>query len=146
MRKIDGDDRTVISSLDVQECLVLLRWEPIARLAYGVRAEAPIVVPVNIVVDDDTILFRSDDGPKLDRIREQPVSLQADRFDWYRRIGWSVLARGVAHEYVPDDESWLDPQPWSPGAKAHWLRLVPTAITGRRLELSEAPMDPRGYL
>ena len=73
MRKIDGDDRVVMGSLDVEECMVLLRWEPIARLAYAVRGEAPIVVPVNIAVDDDTILLRSDDGHKLDRISSRAL-------------------------------------------------------------------------
>ena len=121
MRTLDVDERALMYSLDVDECLVLLRWEPIVRLAYGVRGEAPIVVPVNITVTDDrTILFRSDDGTKLDRIREQPVSLQADRFDWYRRIGWSVLVRGVAHEFLPTPDH-PDPQPWAPGAKRHWF-------------------------
>lgn len=146
MRKIDSDERTIIGALDVEECLVLLRWELLGRLAYGVRGEAPIVVPVNFVIDsDDNILLRSDDGTKLDRIREQPVSLQADRFDRYRRIGWSVLVRGVAHEFVPDDDDRVL-EPWAPGAKSHWVRIVPTAITGRRLELTESPLDRRGYL
>jgi hypothetical protein len=132
MREIAIDERSVMGALDVDECLVLLRWETIGRLAYAQRGEPPIVVPVNFVLVDDDIIFRSHDGPKLDAIREQPVSLQADRYHWYQRTGWSVLVRGVAHEFLAD-ETTPNPEPWGPGSKDHWLRLVPTAITGAPL-------------
>ena len=146
MRRIAVDERTTMGALDPDECLVLLRWETVGRLAYCARGEAPIVVPVNFVVVDDSIIFRSDDGPKLDAIREGPVSLQVDRYHWYQRAGWSVLVRGVAHEvFVGDDVP--DPMPWAPGTKGHWVRIVPTAISGRRLELNlEAVLDARAYL
>ena len=146
MRQIDSDARTTMGALDVEECLVLLRWENIGRLAFGVRGEAPIVVPVNFAVHDGDIYFRSDDGTKLDRLREQPVSLQVDRFDQYRRIGWSVLVRGVAHEIDAAELPDLEVDPWAPGTKAHWVRIVPSAISGRRLELTPGPVDCRGYL
>ena len=146
MRTIATDDRTTFAALSVGECVELLRWERIGRLAVGVRGEAPIVVPVNFAFHDDCIVFRSDDGPNLDRIREQPVSLQVDRLDWFRRTGWSVLVRGVAHEVDHTELESLDVEPWAPGRKAHWVRIVPTAISGRRLELDQSPLDPRGYL
>ena len=146
MRPIDSDDRTTMGALDVEECLVLLRWENIGRLAVGTRGEAPLVVPVNFAVHEGNIFFRSDDGSKLDRLREQPVSLQVDRFDQYRRIGWSVLVRGVAHEVNPAEVPELEIEPWAPGAKSHWVRIVPTAISGRRLELKSGSGDRRGYL
>lgn len=136
MREIAFDDRIVMGALDVDECLVLLRWETIGRLAYGPWGASPIVVPVNFVVDGDDIIFRSGDGPKLDSIRDQPVSLQADRYHWYQRTGWSVLVRGIAHEFTAD-ETTADPTPWAPGPKEHWMRIVPTSISGRRLELAE---------
>ena len=146
MREIAIDDRSTMGALDVDECRVLLRWETVGRLAYAVRGQAPVVVPINFVVVDDAVVFRSDDGPKLDAVREQPVSIQVDRFHWYKRTGWSVLVRGVAHEFTPD-ETMESLEPWSPGAKLHWLRIVPTAITGRRLELSgQFGLDVRGYL
>ena len=146
MRQIDSDDRTTLGALDVEECLVLLRWENIGRLAVGVRGEAPLIVPVNFVLYEGSIVFRSDDGTKLDRLREQPVSLQVDRFDQYRRIGWSVLFRGIAHEIDPAEVPDLDVETWAPGSKAHWVRIVPTAISGRRLELTNPTGDRRGYL
>jgi nitroimidazol reductase NimA-like FMN-containing flavoprotein (pyridoxamine 5'-phosphate oxidase superfamily) len=146
MRQIDSDERTTMGALEVEECLVLLRWENIGRLAIGMRGEAPLIVPVNFAVYDGSVVFRSDDGTKLDRLREQPVSLEADRFDQYRRIGWSVLVRGIAHEIDPAEVSDLEIEPWAPGRKSHWVRIVPTAISGRRIELSNPLGDRRGYL
>jgi nitroimidazol reductase NimA-like FMN-containing flavoprotein (pyridoxamine 5'-phosphate oxidase superfamily) len=146
MRNIDSDGRTTMGALDVQECLVLLRWENIGRLALGSHGAAPLVVPVNFVLYEGDIIFRTDDGTKLDRLREQPVSLEVDRFDQYRRIGWSVLVRGIAHEIDAAEVPDLEIETWAPGAKSHWIRIVPTAISGRRLELTNLLGDRRGYL
>lgn len=146
MRQIDSDERTTMGVLDVEECLVLLRWENIGRLAVGTPGDAPLVVPVNFAMHDREVVFRSDDGTKLSLLREQPVSLQVDRFDQYRRIGWSVLVRGVAHEIDPATVLELELETWAPGAKTHWVRIAPTAITGRRLELVPGSGDSRGYL
>ena len=145
MREIRSDERTTINALDVHECLVLLRWENVGRLAYSTHGEAPFVVPVNFVMYEDDIFFRSADGPKLDRIREQPVSLQVDRLDQYRRIGWSVLVRGVAHETDPSELPDLEIDTWAPGDLSHVVRIVTTAVSGRRLELVNGA-DRRGYL
>lgn len=145
MREIRSDDRTSINALDVDECLVLLRWENIGRLAFSTHGEAPVVVPVNFVMHEGDIYFRSTDGPKLDRVRELPVSFQVDRFDQYRRIGWSVLVRGVAHEVDASAVADLAIDSWAPGDLEHLVRVVPTAISGRRLELVNGA-DRRGYL
>ncbi|HEY2813080.1 MAG TPA: pyridoxamine 5'-phosphate oxidase family protein [Acidimicrobiales bacterium] len=146
MQQTNKDDRATIGELDPEECLVLLRWEVIGRLAVAAPGEAPTVVPVSFAVDEATIVFRTDEGEKLSLLLRQPVSFQVDRFDWYRRIGWSVLVRGVAAEIDMSELDGLDLQPWAPGAKAHAIRIVPTSITGRRLELSPVEADARGYL
>jgi len=135
MRQIDSDERTIMSTLDLEECLLLLRWETLGRLAVSAHGEAPIVVPVNFVLYEGDIFFRSGGGTTLDRIREHPVSLQVDRYDQFRRIGWSVLVRGVAHEVDPAETSGLDIDTWAPGRDGHVVCMVPTAISGRRLEL-----------
>jgi len=146
MRQIDSDERTTMGALDVDECLVLLRWENIGRLAVCAPGEAPLVVPVNFALHGGDIVFRSDEGTKLERLRRLPVSLQVDRFDQFRRIGWSVLVRGTAVEIDAPDIPDVELETWAPGVKSHWVRIVPTAITGRRLELVNTVADPRGYL
>jgi nitroimidazol reductase NimA-like FMN-containing flavoprotein (pyridoxamine 5'-phosphate oxidase superfamily) len=134
-----------MGELDREECLVLLRWEIVGRLAVAAPGEAPTVVPVNFAVDEDTVVFLTSEGEKLSLLAQQPVSLQVDRFDWYRRIGWSVLVRGDAREIDAAEIERLDILPWAPGDKTHAIRIVPTSITGRRLELPPYERDPRGY-
>jgi hypothetical protein len=62
------------------------------------------------------------------------------------RLGWSVLVRGTVHEVTPAEVADVDLQPWAPGRKTHWLRIAPTAITGRRVELTAGRIDRRGYM
>ena len=146
MRTVTVDERTQMGALDVEQCLVLLRWEVVGRLAVAAPGEAPTVVPVNFVVDERTVVFRTGQGQKLARLTHQPISLQVDRFDWYRRIGWSVLVQGVASEVSLAEIAHLDLVPWAPGVMSHAVRLEPTSITGRRLELNLPAPDSRGYL
>jgi nitroimidazol reductase NimA-like FMN-containing flavoprotein (pyridoxamine 5'-phosphate oxidase superfamily) len=141
---IQREDQATMNVLDVDECMVLLRWEVIGRLGVSIPGEAPSIVPVNFTIDRGAIVFRTGPGEKHDHLFSQPVSLQADRFDWYRHAGWSVLVQGTALEV---DESEVDdaPVPWAPGEKVHLVRIVPTSVTGRRIELDVAPLDGRGY-
>ena len=41
------------------------------------------------------------------RIQNPPV-FEVDRFDWFRRIGWSVLVQGTAQLLTIDEEEDLD--------------------------------------
>jgi nitroimidazol reductase NimA-like FMN-containing flavoprotein (pyridoxamine 5'-phosphate oxidase superfamily) len=131
--------------LDTDECMVLLRWEVVGRLAVSIPDQAPSVVPVNFTVDNGTIVFRTGDGEKHDHLVGRPVSLQTDRFDFYRRIGWSVLVQGIAEECDPGEVADVELSPWVPGTLGHIIRIVPTSITGRRLTFDMAPVDVRGY-
>jgi len=146
MKPLESDDRSEMNVLDVAECLVLVRWEIIGRLGVSIPGQAPSIVPVNFVVDNDTIVFRTAGGEKYEHLLGQPVSLQVDRFDWYRRIGWSVLVQGVAEECAEADVAELALAPWAPGSKTHAVRIVPGSITGRRLELKTPLTDGRAYL
>jgi nitroimidazol reductase NimA-like FMN-containing flavoprotein (pyridoxamine 5'-phosphate oxidase superfamily) len=146
MKPIESDDRSEMNVLDVEECLVLLRWEIVGRLGVSIPGQAPSIVPVNFVVDNATVVFRSASGEKYDHLVGQPISLQVDRFDWYRRIGWSVLVQGVAEECEEAAVAGLGLEPWAPGSKPHVVRIVPTSITGRRLELTTPLTDARAYM
>ena len=150
MRSLAQDERSVFGALDREECLVLLRWESVGRLAVGRDGFAPVVVPVNFVLDGDTILFRTDAGDTALRLFEGPASFQVDRFDWYRRIGWSVLLQGTAQLLTGDEADALDTVScrglresascWcvscrnrSPAAASSWCRRssTPVAICNR---------------
>ena len=127
------------------DCLELLASRTIGRVAVVVDDGAPLVVPVNYVMDRETVVFRTGPGSKLSGLRTQPLTFQVDDHDPYRCIGWSVLVRGVAFE-VDESQLSVDPGPWAPGDKAHWVQVVPLEMTGRRITWAGEPVDARGYL
>lgn len=135
-----------LEELALADCLAFLKASIVGRVAVTVPGEAPLVVPVNFVLDGDTVVFRSDEGSKIDALRVGPVAFEADFVDPVRRTGWSVLVRGVAYEATPWEVDHIGLESWLAGAKAHWVRIVPASITGRRIRPPEAVLDVRGYL
>lgn len=127
-----------LEALDRATCLELLRNDVVGRLAV-VEAGAPSVVPVNYVVDGEVIVFRSGPGTKLSAVERAPACLEIDWFDRHERVGWSVVVTGRLEEVTPFESGLLarvqqmPVDPWAGGDKAHWLRLVPARITGRRI-------------
>ena len=142
------DDRDVgeLTELDSEECFRLVATLEIGRIAVAGTGLPPMVVPVNYVVDSDTVVFRTDDGSKLLALLENPASFQVDFFDPFHRTGWSVLIQGAVEEVDVQRLDHLSLHPWAPGRKVHWLRVLPFVVTGRRLHLPPFIVDPRGYL
>ena len=132
--------------LERDECLSLLALEVVGRLATGAGDEAPDVVPVNYALHEGAPIFRTHDGTALERLRHGPVSFQVDRFDWFHHTGWSVLVQGVAEVIEPEELEGLELECWVPGRQTRFVRISPTRITGRRIELHQDPTDAAGYL
>ncbi|MEO9223710.1 MAG: pyridoxamine 5'-phosphate oxidase family protein [Acidimicrobiales bacterium] len=136
MKRVDS--RTGIESLSREECLHLLATDEVGRLAIVVGS-APSIFPVNYRLDDEAIVFRSDPGTKLDHGPRARACFEIDQFDRERRSGWSVIAAGRLEEISTYDTEALDRargllvDPWPGGQRSHWMRLVPDAITGRRV-------------
>jgi nitroimidazol reductase NimA-like FMN-containing flavoprotein (pyridoxamine 5'-phosphate oxidase superfamily) len=124
---------SALEDIGREECVRLLATVPVGRLAIGVPGAPPFVVPVNYVLDGESIVFRSDPGEKIVQLRGNPVSFQVDQIDFVAHTGWSVLIQGVAHQATVAEIEQLQLEPWAPGEKAHWVRIVPWAITGRRI-------------
>lgn len=132
------DDRHGLEVLDFAQCLALLRSRPLGRLAY-IEAGAPVVVPVNHVLDGSSVIIRTVLGGKLDAaIVGQPVAFQLDDHDAARGTGWSVLVKGRA--VLVDDEDRtgryaeaLDSWAVQPGDDTAWIRVVADEVSGRRL-------------
>src|SRR6266511_365294 len=61
------------------------------------------------------------------------------------RTGWSVLVRGEATDLTDPAElarvGRLPLYPWAPGAKGHYIRILQTLLTGRRIALPDAPSN-----
>jgi nitroimidazol reductase NimA-like FMN-containing flavoprotein (pyridoxamine 5'-phosphate oxidase superfamily) len=132
------DRRTGLEVLDRDTCLTLLAGEEVGRLAMGTGG-APLVFPVNYALDGETLVLRTDPGTKLDHAGRSRVAFEIDGLDRETRTGWSVVATGRLEEVTHYDAARFEQvrrlpiEPWAAGEKAHWLRLIPTQITGRRV-------------
>jgi nitroimidazol reductase NimA-like FMN-containing flavoprotein (pyridoxamine 5'-phosphate oxidase superfamily) len=131
--------------IDRDECLRLLAADHIGRLAVVV-GRAPMILPVNYVLDGDEVVFRSDPGTKVEHGLRGPVAFEIDMFDRDDHTGWSVVVAGRLEEPPPFNTTeqrrirTVPVEPWAGGEKAHWLRLIPNQITGRRLvHVTERP-------
>jgi uncharacterized protein len=135
-----------IEELTEAECRTLLASQTVGRLAVRLADDSILVAPVNYVVDDGAVVFRTDEGTKLEAASHHLVSFQTDAVDPYHRTGWSVLVQGCVAEAPPAEVEHLVLVSWATGDKPHWMRIVPRRITGRRLRPAEAELDLRGYL
>jgi uncharacterized protein len=131
--------------LSKSECFRLLAREHVGRVAF-MDDLGPIAMPVNFVLDRHMVVFRTDGGTKLDTaVRGSRVAFEIDGTDDAARTGWSVVVRGEAVEVTNPAElarlRQLPLHPWAPGAKAHYVRILPAMLTGRRIS---APGDLSG--
>jgi nitroimidazol reductase NimA-like FMN-containing flavoprotein (pyridoxamine 5'-phosphate oxidase superfamily) len=108
----------------------------------GARAARHQRRPVNFVVQNRTVLFRTAEGTKLvsTAINNQVV-FEADEHNVAE--GWSVIVKGTAR-VVRTDDDLADAEhaqllPWTATAKTHYVRVIPTSITGRRFRFGSPP-------
>ena len=130
------------------ECFELLSREHLGRVAV-VDDQGPIVFPVNFVLDRHMVVFRTDEGTKLDAAaRGGRVAFEVDGTDAAAHTGWSVLVRGEAVEVTDPAElarlRRLRLSPWAPGAKNRYVRILPAKLTGRRISVAGDPANRGG--
>lgn len=123
--------------LDEDDCWALLRSGDIGRVGLTMGA-MPAIFPVNYVVVDDTIIFRTAPGAKLSAAADGTVvAFEVD--DWERsdRSGWSVLAVGgsqVVHDLdVTFKVLAAHLEPFADGDRVAIVQIRPEFISGRRL-------------
>ncbi len=147
-----GSDRTMLL-IPAEDCYRLLATQEIGRL--GLNAEHyPLIFPVNYALDGTTLVIRTHAGTILGAAEHANVTFEVDEIDRRTRTGWSVLVRGQAEEVGENHRSEIvarthaaGVEPWAPGDKGHWLRLIGHEISGRRIVPGELPgLDERGYL
>lgn len=129
------------------ECFDLLAEVHLGRVAV-LDDFGPIVLPVNFILDRHTVLFRTDEGTKLDAAaRGGRVAFEVDGTDAAARTGWSVMVRGEAVEVTDPAElarlRELSLEPFAPGARARYVRILPAAVTGRRISAAEHSSSER---
>jgi nitroimidazol reductase NimA-like FMN-containing flavoprotein (pyridoxamine 5'-phosphate oxidase superfamily) len=137
-----NDDQMEV--LDRRTSLELLGTVGIGRLAWAAENGHAVVVPVNFVVEGDSVIFRTSEGSKLDAIREgHLLSFEADDVEPALHVGWSVLVTGVAEIITDPDElrrlEELPLAPWAMTPKPFLVRIRAGEVTGRRL-----PLHPGG--
>jgi nitroimidazol reductase NimA-like FMN-containing flavoprotein (pyridoxamine 5'-phosphate oxidase superfamily) len=117
------------------ECFRLLGTQVVGRVAVAEPGAAPLVVPVNFVLRERRIIFRTAYGTTFRAavLGERPVSFQVDEIDLDREVGWSVLVQGRASEVDGWEASGLQLQAWAPGPKPHVVEVLCDQVSGRRL-------------
>lgn len=121
--------------LSEDECWRLLATQPIGRVGVSLGA-LPAIFPVNFVVDDNQVLFRTGEGVKLKAaLNHTVVAFEVDQADTDTRSGWSVLVVGVADVVPPGEPNAapIDPDTWVAGERDHLVRIRPEVLTGRRI-------------
>ena len=133
-------DRNGLSVLSVDECLRLLstHMPRIGRIAF-VADGKPVVLPVNFAFSEGSVVFRTSTGAKLAAASQgEQVAFEVDEIDSTWEEGWSVLVQGRAEEVVDPDElerlESLPLRPWGPGEKHALVRIMPSSISGRRID------------
>jgi nitroimidazol reductase NimA-like FMN-containing flavoprotein (pyridoxamine 5'-phosphate oxidase superfamily) len=135
-----GARARALRTLSPEECLDLLEPGGIGRVGFT-SAGRIMMLPVNFAVTLRTIIFRTAPDTLLARHADAPVSFEADYVDDARHEGWSVLVHGHAQQVTDERavlrlEDQLDFEPWAPGARDVYVRIMPAQITGRRIEPS----------
>ena len=125
-----------VRTLDAAECWRILAAESLGRLA--VRVDDGVdVFPVNFLVHDGAVFFRSAPGAKLVELTREPrVAFEVD--GQYAHRAWSVVVRGVATRIGSEDEIWeagvTQLHTWHPSDKFNYVRIQPASVSGRSFE------------
>lgn len=127
--------------LDSHQCLELLRKISVGHLAVT-QGDTPRIFPVNYTVDHGTIVFRTGPGTKYSTLSAQPrVAFEVDSVDPATGMAWSVMIEGTAETFKGIEEL-VDSYslmlfPWESGPKGHFVRIIPTSMTGHRFKVAE---------
>jgi hypothetical protein len=134
-----------MGSDDDSEKVVLSRSQCLARLAsthlgrIGISIDAlPVILPVHFTLADESVLFRTTLGTKLDSAAAAAViAFQVDEYDATEGGWWSVLVQGIASPVVDhgtriDHDGTQTSDDWSSAGKESRLLRVPSGtMTGR---------------
>lgn len=122
-----------VEELTEAACWKLLQMGQIGRMAVTAQ-DGVDIFPIDYLVVDKAIFFRSAPGRKLVNLTADPVvAFEADGVLDRRR--WSVVVRGKAHRLNSDSEieasGVLHLKSHSPTAKWNYVGITPSSITGR---------------
>jgi nitroimidazol reductase NimA-like FMN-containing flavoprotein (pyridoxamine 5'-phosphate oxidase superfamily) len=129
---LDPEELSNVTTLTEEQCWSALSSERYGRLA--VTAEDGVdIFPVNFMVHDHALFFRSAPGTKLADIARSPtVAFEADGVSLLTH--WSVVVRGQAHR-LSDQSEILEAgveslSTMTSSRKWNYIRITPRMITG----------------
>lgn len=130
-----------VTLLDEDQAWNLLAGAEVGRLATTLGGR-PEVFPVNYVVDNNSVVFRTAEGNKLLSMAvNNHVAFEAD--GWDEESGWSVVIHGQAETITHGDDlaraERLPLRPWVPTIKLHYVRVTADEINARRFAFGPEP-------
>lgn len=140
---------TVLEVLEPPECHRLLATGFVGRVGLVV-GDLAYVLPVNYVLVDDLLIFRTALGSAFDQLaRERRLTLEIDHVDPGFHAGWSVMAIGwgTGLEDKVDVQllEGLTLRPWGMGSRPGWIGIRIDELTGRRvISLPRGRVQPSG--
>ncbi len=130
-----------VTLLTRQECFDVLRRASVGRVGISIDA-LPVILPVHFTISEESVLFRTVPGTKLDEATVGAVvAFQADAWEPSDETHWSVLLQGIASEVSDgpgDAESTsVAIRSWGSILPVHRLvRIDATTVTGRRFHMA----------
>jgi uncharacterized protein len=140
-RTMITDPGTAVTLLEESACWRLLRSSEVGRLAVSID-DHPDIFPINYLVDDKSIVFRTAEGTKFAAAVIRPsVAFEVDGYEPDVGEAWSVVVKGRAqeismHELV--DTMAFPLFPWHAAPKHRFVRIVPDDISGRHFHVVES--------
>lgn len=136
-----ADFENPIEILKEDEALELMGNQQLGRLVVRIKDDFDIY-PLNYVVNEGKIYFRTAEGSKLFTVSiNDRVLFEAD--DHTEDKAWSVIVKGRARILQRTDEiqkaDELPLKPWLPTLKYNYVEITPEEISGRRFQLGEEP-------
>ncbi len=130
--------QTRVQELTRAEAVELLQLHAfVGRIGFVVDGR-PLIIPVNYLANDDSVVFCTAPGTKLSAIGGgAPIVFEVDDSRALYHAGWSVLVKGTAHEITDAgrlDELRRGPlRSWATRSNEHWVQVTIEEITGRRI-------------
>ena len=127
----------MVEQLGEPECEALIAQASIGRVGFT-DAAGPMILPVNYIVAEGFIAFRSDSTSMLVNVPLRAIAFEIDGWDG-PTSAWSVVVRGHAREVTSalgeryeQLRSTAVPT-FAPGPPVHWIVLEMDRISGRRI-------------
>ena len=119
------------------EALDLAATQPVGRIVYS-RYALPAVFVVNFKLDGRDVVFRTRKGSMFGAgVAETVVAFEVDRIDEHAHEGWFVTFLGRAKLITDPAEqdrlAGLGIEPWAPGDRGYFIKIVTERIIGRRI-------------